>query len=228
MAQRATSPRQRIRRRTPRRPSPKARAASPRAEKALSPRAIEAALAGIAHEIRTPLTGIVALAELLATSELGPREREWANAVKSGAEHLAAIATLIVDAVKVDATGLTLRREPFSPRALAEAIGHGLAARAGNKEVRTEISIDAGLPALVAGDALRLRAALENLVDNAVKFTPAGTISFTAAAESAARNRLRLIFTVTDSGIGMSDADIKRLFRPFAQASEQVARRFGG
>src|SRR5690606_6696392 len=85
-----------------------------------------------------------------------------------------------------------------------------------------------GLPALVAGDALRLRAALENLVDNAVKFTPAGTISFTAAAESAARNRLRLIFTVTDSGIGMSDADIKRLFRPFAQASEQVARRFGG
>src|SRR5512137_2222168 len=83
-------------------------------------RAIEAALAGIAHDIRTPLTGVVALAELLASSDLGAREREWANAIKSGADHLAALATLIVDAAKDEARGLVLRSEPFSPRALAE------------------------------------------------------------------------------------------------------------
>src|ERR1700681_4402131 len=82
-------------------------------------RAIEAALAGIAHDIRTPLTGIVALAELLASSDLGEREREWANAVKSGADHLPALPTLIVDAAKADAAGLVLRNEPFSPRVLA-------------------------------------------------------------------------------------------------------------
>src|SRR5215467_9125931 len=106
-----------------------------------SARAVEAALAGIAHDIRTPLTGIVALAELLASSDIGQRERDWAKAVKSGAEHLAALASLIVDGVKADAAGLALRREPFSPRALAEAVGQALAARAGSKRLTTEIAI---------------------------------------------------------------------------------------
>ncbi len=128
-------------------------AAKPRARKrgsaakAPSARAIEAALAGIAHDIRTPLTGIVALAELLASSDVGTREREWANAIKSGADHLAALTTLIVDAVKADAAGLTLRHEPFSPRRLAEAVAVALTARAGNKGIKTEIAIAADLPA---------------------------------------------------------------------------------
>ena len=170
----------------------------------------------------------MALAELLASSDLGQREREWANAIKSGADHLAALSTLIVDAAKADITGLTLHREPFSPRVLAEAVGEALTARAANKHVATEIDIAPDLPAMVAGDALRLRAALENLADNAVKFTQEGAVSFSAAAEPAARNRLRLVFTLTDSGLGMSPAELKRLFRPFAQASEDIARRFGG
>ncbi len=199
-----------------------------RAPRAPRPRAIEAALAGIAHDIRTPLTGIVALAELLASSDLRQREREWANAVKSGAEHLAALSTLIVDAVKADVAGLTPRNEPFSPRALAQAVGQGLIARAGNKNVKAQYAVSEDLPAMVAGDIVRLRAALENLCDNAVKFTSAGTVVFTAAAEPAGRGRVRLIFTVTDSGIGMSAAELKRLFRPFAQASADIARRYGG
>jgi CheY-like chemotaxis protein len=196
--------------------------------KAPSLRAMEAALAGIAHDIRTPLTGIVALAELLASSDLGPREKEWANALKSGADHLAALTTLIVDAAKAEAAGLILRPEPFSPRALADAVGQGLVARAGNKSVKAEIKIARGLPALVAGDALRLRAALENLADNAVKFTAAGTVGFAVDAAPAARKRLRLTFTFTDSGIGIDPRERKRLFRPFGQASETVARRYGG
>src|SRR5450631_3036929 len=106
---------------------PSKRVRKTRVRKAIPARAIEAALAGIAHDIRTPLTGIVALAELLASSDLGTREREWANAIKSGADHLAALTTLIVDAAKADATGLVLRNEPFSPRALAEAVGQSLA-----------------------------------------------------------------------------------------------------
>ncbi len=190
--------------------------------------AIEAVLAGIAHDIRTPLTGILALAELLASSDLGKREREWANAVKNGAEHLAALTTLIVDAAKADAVGLALRHEPFSPRRLAEAAGRALVARAGNKGIKADISIAADLPAMVAGDALRLRAALENLADNAVKFTHSGGVTLTASAEPTSRASVRLVFTVTDSGIGLAPREIKRLFRPFAQASEQVARRYGG
>jgi CheY-like chemotaxis protein len=204
------------------------RARRPRAVKIASPRVIEAALAGIAHDVRTPLTGIVALAELLASSSLGPREREWAKSIKSGADHLAALTTLIVDAAKSEVTGLTLRKEPFSPRALAQSVGQALAARAGNKDVKAEITIADDLPAMVAGDALRLRAALENLADNAVKFTKEGVVTFAAAAEPAARGRVRLKFTVTDSGIGMSPRELRTLFRPFAQASKEIAQRYGG
>jgi CheY-like chemotaxis protein/nitrogen-specific signal transduction histidine kinase len=196
--------------------------------KASSRRAVEAALAGIAHDIRTPLTGIVALAELLATSDVGVREREWAAAIKSGADHLAALTTLIVDAVKADAAGLILQHEPFSPRRLAAAVGAALTARAGNKGIETEIVLAPDLPALVAGDALRLRAALENLADNAVKFTSEGTVVFTAGFKPVGRSRINLMFTVADTGIGIAPREIKNLFRPFAQASEAVARRYGG
>ncbi len=210
------------------RPSKRTRKARARPRKAPAKRAIEAALAGIAHDIRTPLTGIVALAELLAASDLGTREREWANAIKSGADHLAALTTLIVDAVKADAAGLTLQHEPFSPRRLAEAVGVALIARAGNKGIKAEIALAPGLPAMVAGDALRLRAALENLADNAVKFTSDGTVVFTAGAEPAGRSRVRLLFTVADTGIGIAPREVKNLFRPFAQAGEAIARRYGG
>src|SRR5215472_9181844 len=162
-------------------------------------RAVEATLADIAHEVRTPLTGILALGELLATSELGARERDWATAIKSTAEHLALLTSLIVDAARADAKGLE----------------HGG-------------DISTTLPEAAIGDALRLRAALENLIDNAVKFTERGSVRLKAAGERGARGKVRLVFTVTDSGIGLTGAEIKRLFRPFAQANEQIARRYGG
>ena len=205
------------------------RALRARAAKPLSPRAIEAALAGIAHELRTPLTGIVALAELLASSSLGVREREWAKAIKSGADHLAALTTLIIDAAKAESAGIALRNEPFSPRALAQAVGAALAARAGNKDIKADIAIADGLPAMVSGDALRLRAALENLMDNAVKFTGEGTVAFHAdIALAKPGNRVSLVFTISDTGIGMSKRDLGKLFRPFTQASEDINRRYGG
>ncbi len=208
--------------------SSKARRAKTGRANAPKPRAIEAALAGIAHDIRTPLTGIVALAELLASSDLGKREREWANAIKSSADHLASLTTLIVDAAKADAVGLTLRNEPFSPRALAQGVAEALQARAGSKGVATDIAIAADLPPMVAGDALRLRAALENLADNAVKFTSHGGVTFTAAAKPAPHGRVRLVYTVVDTGIGIDKNDLKKLFRPFAQANAEIARQYGG
>lgn len=198
-----------------------------RAPRRAAPRAIETALAGVAHDIRTPLTGILALADLLAASGLGPRERQWARAIKGGAEHLAALSTLIVDAARADAAGLVLQREPFSPRALAEHVAEALAARAANRSVAVEVTISSDLPTRVTGDALRLRAALENLADNAIKFTRAGAVRFAASGEPA-RKHVRLVFEVTDSGIGMSAAELKVLFRPFAQASADIARRYGG
>jgi two-component system, sensor histidine kinase len=204
------------------------RVPSSRARKGVQATAVEAALAGIAHDIRTPLTGIVALAELLASSDLGAREREWADAIKSGADHLAALSTLIVDAAKANVRGLVVRNEPFSPRVLAEVVGATLAARASNKTLTADVRIAGDLPAMVTGDVLRLRAALENLADNAVKFADAGSVLFMADAETATRKRVRLVFTFTDSGIGMNAGELKQLFRPFAQGSAEIAKRYGG
>lgn len=133
----------------------------------------------------------------------------------------------MVDAVKAGRADLVLREEPFSPRELSHAVASAAFARGEAKGLKTKTSLGR-LPRRVVGDAVRLRSALENLVDNAVKFTERGRIGFSASAERAGRGRVRLIFTVTDSGIGISAADLKQLFRPFAQASEEVARRFGG
>ena len=188
---------------------------------------VESALATLAHEIRTPLNGILALSELLAAAELPEREREWAGLVKSAAEHLANLATLVVDGVRAEARGLALRDEPFRPRALAEAVGGMLAARAEAKGLAASIVIPADLPEVVSGDRVRLRAALENLADNAVKFTEQGQVGFSVAS-APSRRRHQLTFTITDSGVGLTRAEIGKLFRPFGQANASVGRRFGG
>jgi len=189
----------------------------------------EAALAAFAHDIRTALTGILALGELLASSDLDERERRWAASIKGSAEHLAALTTLVIDAARADAGAITLKREAFSPRRLFEALAQSLAARAQIKGLAAESAIADDLPALLVGDPVRLRAALENLIDNAVKFTARGTVKLEASAKKrGARGAVALSVIVTDSGIGLSASEIKLLFRPFAQASAEIARRYGG
>jgi two-component system, sensor histidine kinase len=191
-------------------------------------RASEASLAAYAHDIRTALTGILALGELLASSNLGERERRWASSIKGSAEHLAALTTLMIDAAKVDAGALRLQQEIFRPRRLIEVLADSLTARAEAKGLSAAVSIADDVPELLVGDAVRLRAALENLIDNAVKFTERGGVRLDVRRTRAARGRVRLVFTVTDSGIGLKADEIKRLFRPFVQASADIARRYGG
>lgn len=202
----------------------KARVRRPRARSSAG----EFALAMLAHEIRTPLHGILALSELIAAGELPERERQWASLVKGSAEHLAQLATLVVDGVRAGKQGLVPRAEPFRPRALAEAVGGTLSARAQAKGLAADITIADDLPDLVAGDRVQLRAALENLADNAVKFTESGRVALIVEARAAPRGRHRLIFTIADSGIGLSAREKAGLFRPFGQANAKIARRFGG
>jgi CheY-like chemotaxis protein/nitrogen-specific signal transduction histidine kinase len=190
--------------------------------------ALETVLASLAHDIRTPLTGILALSDLLIACDLPERERGWARAIRSAADHLAQQTSLVLDAVKADRGGLALRKDEFAPVELVEAIAASLSARAAKSGLSAEIEIAGELPARAIGDAVRIRAALENLIDNAVKFTARGGVRFTAKAEPAPRSRVRLIFSVSDSGIGLTKADITKLFRPFAQASRAVSMRYGG
>ena len=190
--------------------------------------ATETALAMLAHEIRTPLNGILAMSELIAAADLPERERQWAAHVKGAAEHLAALATLVVDGVRADKRGLVLREEVFGLRALTQELGAALAARAETKGLAADVSIAEDVPDMVVGDRVRLRAALENLIDNAVKFTEHGRVGLSVDAARGLRRGQPLSFTVTDSGVGLSKAEIARLFRPFRQANADIARRFGG
>jgi two-component system, sensor histidine kinase len=190
--------------------------------------ATEIALATLAHEIRTPLNGILALSELIAAADLPERERQWATLVKDAAEHLANLSTLVVDGVRAEARGLVLRPETFRLRTVVEAVAATLKVRAETKGLAAEISLAKDLPEFVIGDRVRLRAALENLADNAVKFTDRGRIALSVEAAPATRGRRRLTFTFADSGVGLTKIEIARLFRPFSQASTTSARRYGG
>jgi two-component system, sensor histidine kinase len=189
---------------------------------------VEVALAAFAHEVRTPLTGILAISDLLATSDLGERERRWVDTIKAGAEHLASLATLFVDAAKTANAGAGVRQDLFDLRALARNVGDALAGRAAAKGLRSAVDIPEKLPALVVGDPVRLRAALENLIDNAAKFTEQGEVALKVSMVRAVKGRIGVAFAVSDSGIGLTLAEIKRLFRPFSQANVSIASRFGG
>src|SRR6516164_6289510 len=136
---------------------------------ALSVGASEASLVAYAHDIWTALTGILALSELLATSAIGERERRWASGIKGSAEHLSALTTLMIDAAKAEGGALKLRQDLFDPRHLIAALANSLSARAETKDLVTGVVVADDVPENLRGDAVRLRAALENLIDNAVK-----------------------------------------------------------
>ena len=189
---------------------------------------VEAALAAFAHEVRTPLTGILAISDLLATSDLDERERRWVDTIKAGAEHLASLATLFVDAAKGGHALAGMRQDFFDLRALARNAGDSLAGRAAAKGLQSHVEISGKLPALVVGDPVRLRAALENLIDNAVKFTEQGGVALEAVPVRDGKGKVGVSFSVSDSGIGLTLNEIKRLFRPFSQANVTIASRFGG
>jgi CheY-like chemotaxis protein len=226
MASKSRDPR---RKRVPtRRPAKKRAVAKKTRKPAAKPGMVEQALAVFAHEVRTPLTGILAISDLLATSELAERERRWVDTIKAGAEHLASLATLFVDAARGRHGGSATREDLFDLRALARSAGDSLSGRAAAKGLQAEVAISNALPSLVVGDPIRLRAALENLIDNAVKFTETGRVALEAAPARAKKARVGVVFTISDSGIGLTLPEIKRLFRPFSQANVRVASRFGG
>jgi CheY-like chemotaxis protein/nitrogen-specific signal transduction histidine kinase len=193
-----------------------------------TPGMVETALAAFAHEVRTPLTGILAISNLLATSDLGERERRWVDTITAGAEHLASLATLFVDAARSGGPGLKAREDFFDLRTLARNAGDSLTGRAAAKGLQSSVEISEKLPTFAIGDPVRLRAALENLIDNAVKFTELGSVTLQVSPLRARKGRIGVAFVVSDSGIGLTLGEVKRLFRPFSQANVSIASRFGG
>jgi signal transduction histidine kinase/ActR/RegA family two-component response regulator len=178
-------------------------------------------VANMSHEVRTPMTAIVGLTDLALDTPLDPEQRGYLSDVKSAAVSLLGILNDILDFSRMEAGKLELVEEPFSLRSSVEAVVQILAVAARGKNV--------GLRAdALLGDAGRLRQVLLNLAGNAVKFTSQGEVALRLAAEPAAGGRVRLRFTVADSGIGIPAGKQALIFAAFEQADKSTTRRYGG
>jgi PAS domain S-box-containing protein len=192
-------------------------------------------LATMSHEVRTPLNGIIGFSELLLEGELPADQREYVRTIRTSADSLLRLTGDILDFSKIESGKLKLEPQRMSVREVIEDTLDLLAGPAGDKHIELLHWIDPGVPAAVVADAGRLRQVLVNLVGNAVKFTPAGEIAVDVSqVPFASRNpisedgRVRLQFTVRDTGIGIAPDKQHLLFRPFSQVEGGHARRFGG
>lgn len=188
-------------------------------------------LAVMSHEIRTPLNAVLGFANLLAETKLDDAQRGYLVTITSEGARLASLINDILDLSKIEEGRLVLERLPFAPAESAHEVLRLLGARALEKKLDLRFEAQLAGPLLVAGDPLRFRQVLINLVDNAVKFTPRGSVTVFLSwspAVSAEAPQGRLSVRVVDTGIGIAEQRLKDLFQMFTQMDTSTTRRYGG
>ena len=197
-------------------------AATERAEAAS--RAKSRFLANMSHELRTPLTGVLGMAELLGDTAIDAQQRRMIDTIRDSGEGLLAILNDILDLAKIEAGKLELETEPFAPAVLAQRVKALYGVHADAKALELEVAACPECEALRTGDRNRLLQILNNLIGNALKFTPEGRVTVSFVMRSGDVLEIR----VSDTGIGMTPAQAARVFEEFEQAEGSTARRFGG
>lgn len=183
-------------------------------------------VANMSHELRTPMNAVLGMAHLLGTTALSPEQSRYLEMIRASGQTLLGILNDILDFSKMQAGKVEMHPVRFNLDEVLHALATIMSVSAGDKDLELCIGVEPDVPRALVGDALRLQQVLVNLAGNAIKFTERGEVS--VRVELVARVPLTLGFTVRDTGMGMSEEQLARLFSPFTQGDLSTTRRFGG
>ena len=185
-------------------------------------------LSNMSHEIRTPMNAIIGFTKVVLKTELTAKQREYLTAIKMSGDALIVLINDILDLAKVDAGKMTFEKTPFKLSLSIKAMLHLFETKIQEKNLKLITNYDASIPEVLVGDPVRLHQIILNLLSNAIKFTNKGKITITVNLVSEDEDKVKVKFSVADTGIGIKEVKLEKVFENFQQATSGTSRIFGG